>query len=130
MRGPSAFPDGRGSGRRTRSGHEGAGRDRRGGDPGIAPRRTCIGCRRVAPADELVRVVGMADGSLTVGRTLPGRGAWLCAGSMSCLEAAVRHKAFARALRAEVAPQAVGVLRARLIDRARIEGSEIESGRD
>jgi predicted RNA-binding protein YlxR (DUF448 family) len=39
------------------------------------PARTCIGCRRTAPPDELVRVVVGADGELLVGQGLPGRGA-------------------------------------------------------
>ena len=58
-----------------------------------------MGCRAKRPQPELVRVVRLADGSLTVSRTAPGRGAWLCAGSVECLRAAVQRKAFARALR-------------------------------
>ena len=46
-----------------------------------------------------MRVIRREDGRLEVGRTLPGRGAWLCAGSVACLEAAITRKAFARALR-------------------------------
>ena len=46
-----------------------------------------------------MRVARLPDGALKVGRTLPGRGAWLCAGSVECLRLAVQRKAFARALR-------------------------------
>ncbi|MGE3619692.1 MAG: YlxR family protein [Acidimicrobiia bacterium] len=66
--------------------------------------RTCVGCRRRASPDELVRVVRAPDGTLRVGRTLPGRGAWLCAGSVSCRERAARRGAMARALRGPVDP--------------------------
>jgi len=50
----------------------------------------------------LTRIARRKDGSLAVGRTLPGRGAWLCAGSLRCFELAVRRRAFAKALRATV----------------------------
>ena len=66
------------------------------------PIRSCIGCRRRAPQDELTRVARRQDGSLAIGRTLPGRGAWLCAGSLPCFELAVRRRDFAKALRATV----------------------------
>ncbi|MBK9178896.1 MAG: YlxR family protein [Acidimicrobiales bacterium] len=84
------------------------------GEGGRPPQRTCIGCRRVAPASELVRVVRTADGGLVAGRTLPGRGAWLCRPADACLQLAVRRRAFARALRGDVRPGADEVLRAAL----------------
>ena len=68
----------------------------------MTPIRSCIGCRRKAPQDELTRIARQADGSLSVGRRLPGRGAWLCAGSLPCFELAVRRRLFAKALRATV----------------------------
>jgi predicted RNA-binding protein YlxR (DUF448 family) len=68
------------------------------------PLRTCVGCRRVTTPDELVRLVADAEGRVLVGRTLPGRGAWLCRGSRGCLEAALRRGKLARALRRELAP--------------------------
>ena len=71
------------------------------------PTRTCVGCRRVATQEELIRVVRRADGTLQAGRTLPGRGAWLCAGSPACLQRAARRGALSRALRASVATEAV-----------------------
>jgi len=69
-----------------------------------------------------VRVVAGPDGGLAVGRDLPGRGAWLCAGSLSCLEVAARRRAFDRALRTTVDPAAVEELGTMLAQRGRIEG--------
>ncbi len=51
-------------------------------------------------------MVRRPDGSLAVGRALPGRGAWLCAESEHCLDLARRRRAFGRALRAPVEPAA------------------------
>lgn len=76
---------------------------------GEGPRRTCIGCRAVAPPEALIRVVRTAEGGLAVGRDLPGRGAWLCR-DQACLALARKRRAFARALRGEVHPDAAGVL--------------------
>src|SRR6476659_4482105 len=71
------------------------------------PVRTCIGCRRRATKNELLRVVAGsdADGRLVVrpdpnGRA-PGRGAHLHP-TTECLDQAVRRQAFTRALRLEV----------------------------
>jgi len=66
------------------------------------------------PADTLVRVVRRADGSLLVGRTLPGRGAWLCRDSAVCVESAQKRRAFERALRAPVGVGAVDRLKQEL----------------
>ena len=80
----------------------------------VAPVRTCIGCRGRDSRSALLRVVaGSAAGSdesrpgLMVpvipdpGASLAGRGAWLHP-SAACLEAAVRKRAFGRALRLQV----------------------------
>ncbi|MGH9225859.1 MAG: YlxR family protein [Acidimicrobiales bacterium] len=90
----------------------------------MAPRRTCIGCRRVARPDELVRVVAGPDGGLVVGRHLPGRGAWLCQDSPRCVELAGRRKAFSRALRTDIRPDAAAALQSSAADRARMEEFE------
>ncbi|MFL6204156.1 MAG: YlxR family protein [Acidimicrobiales bacterium] len=66
-----------------------------------------MGCRRVAPQDELVRIVRCDDGTVRAGRTLPGRGAWLCAASPACLQRAARRGALSRALRGDVDGAAV-----------------------
>jgi predicted RNA-binding protein YlxR (DUF448 family) len=59
----------------------------------------------------MVRVVRLEDGSLVPGRTLPGRGAWLCLGSVSCVDTAYKRRAYERALRGPVASGAVDDLR-------------------
>jgi len=86
------------------------------------PRRRCVGCGRIAPKSELLRIAvagrGQAAGadarrSAIVDRdgTMPGRGAYLCrdAGSSApasvdgeCLELAMRRGGIARALRSSV----------------------------
>ncbi|WP_081581415.1 YlxR family protein [Timonella senegalensis] len=74
--------------------------------------RTCIGCRAVAPSRQLVRVVldsnfnsaaGEHASSARTARVdrnggLPGRGSWLHP-QQSCLDVAVKRRAFSRALR-------------------------------
>ncbi|WP_369201353.1 YlxR family protein [Streptomyces sp. PU-14G] len=63
------------------------------------PQRTCVGCRECADKDALLRVV-LIGGSVIPdlrGR-LPGRGAYLHP-VPSCLEQAVRRRAFNRAFR-------------------------------
>ena len=76
----------------------------------------------MAAPDRLVRVVAEPGGGLAVGRALPGRGAWLCAGSRSCVDAAARAKAFDRALRTSISSDAVEALRTTVAGRGRIEG--------
>jgi len=80
-----------------------------------APMRTCIGCRRRSAAPDLVRISLDEDGTLRLGPG-PGRGAWLCGAprTIGCLDAAVRRRAFERALRAPVPAPEVGRLRARM----------------
>ena len=80
-----------------------------------------MGCRTRRPQDELVRVARVDGGHLAVGRSLPGRGAWLCAATVvACLDLAVRRRALGRALRAELAPDAPARLRGYLVERARL----------
>lgn len=88
------------------------------------PLRTCIGCRTTLPAVELVRVARAADGTLNPGRTLPGRGAWLCPGSPTCLDTAARKGGFDRAFKTRIDRSAIDALR------LLIEGGETESGTD
>ncbi len=72
----------------------------------------------------MVRVVRLGDGSLAPGRTLPGRGAWLCRGSVTCVDSAQKRRAFDRALRGPVAAGAVDGLRKAL------EGASGRTGPD
>jgi len=69
-------------------------------------------------------VVRTPDGGLAVGRGLPGRGAWVCAGSVACVDLAGRKQAFSRALRGRVTDAGIATLRSYLAERARIEGRE------
>ncbi|HEY6597244.1 MAG TPA: YlxR family protein [Asanoa sp.] len=67
------------------------------------PVRTCVGCRRRAPADELLRIVAVGEEASfrlrpDPTRRLPGRGAHLHP-DPACLALAVRRHAFGRALR-------------------------------
>ncbi|MDY7101894.1 MAG: YlxR family protein [Actinomycetota bacterium] len=80
-------------------------------------RRTCIGCRRRAHPDQLVRVVRGAGGTLDEGRALPGRGAWLCRDDPACGQLARRRGAFQRALRETVPQQEIDALLVRLYER-------------
>jgi predicted RNA-binding protein YlxR (DUF448 family) len=84
------------------------------------PRRRCVGCGRIAPKSELLRIAAVADGEGRRARAvidtlarMPGRGAYLCrtaarGGGPSrpdeqCLARALRRRAIARALRRPVA---------------------------
>ena len=84
--------------------------------PTPATLRTCIGCRARRDPSDLTRIVREADGSLRIGRTLPGRGAWLCRASAECLELAARQGGFARAFRSPVRSVQVDALRVALLD--------------
>ena len=66
------------------------------------PVRTCVGCRKTAPAADLVRLF-LKSGTLfvRVDPASPGRGAWLHR-DRSCLARAVATRAFARAFRGPV----------------------------
>jgi len=79
------------------------------------PVRTCIGCRRRELAVELLRVVAVSAGNgqnaVTVDTSgnLPGRGAWLHP-DQQCLRAAIRRRAFGRALRITGTPDTSAVV--------------------
>ena len=78
------------------------------------PVRTCVGCRKRELAVELLRVVavdGNGEYAVTVdpARKLPGRGAWLHP-DLDCLYAAIRRRAFARALRITGSPDITAVI--------------------
>ncbi len=87
------------------------------------PRRRCVGCGRIAPKSELLRIAVVERGSARGGDgarkraivdrdgKLPGRGAYLCraagsaasaAADSACLERAMRRGGIARALRSSV----------------------------
>ncbi|HET7668016.1 MAG TPA: YlxR family protein [Mycobacterium sp.] len=83
-------------------------------DVSVGPLRTCVGCRKRELAVELLRVVavdGNGEYAITVdpARRLPGRGAWLHP-TRACLDAAIRRRAFARALRITGSPDITAVV--------------------
>ena len=58
-----------------------------------------------------MRLVRSPAGAVTIDRMGPGRGAWLCAGSLlACAREAKRRKAYARAFRAPVDESALDEL--------------------
>ena len=60
------------------------------------PIRTCVGCRRRFAQAAVVRCA-LSSGVPVVGRSVPGRGAWVC--SRICAEVAVANGGFERAWR-------------------------------
>ena len=76
----------------------------------VGPTRTCVGCRKRAPASELIRFVAAACGDSFLlkadpSRRLPGRGAHLHP-DPACFALAERRRAFGRALRLTGVPDA------------------------
>jgi len=71
-----------------------------------------------------VRYVRTPDGMLAEGRTLHGRGAWLCRESPACVEAAVRRRAFGRALRGDIRPESIDRLRDTTANRVSMDNFE------
>ncbi|MFC7373915.1 YlxR family protein [Brachybacterium sp. GCM10030267] len=72
------------------------------------PERTCVGCRQVAPREQLVRLVRepAPDGAAPRVRvdptgSAPGRGSWLHPDA-ACLDLALRRGGFARSFRGAV----------------------------
>jgi len=66
-----------------------------------APERTCIGCRRKRGQAELVRFTNDAGRVVPARPGARGRSAYLCP-QQTCLEAADKRRAFARAFRGPV----------------------------
>ena len=70
----------------------------------MGPVRTCLGCRARADTSALLRIVASvsSDGAGEVvpdpSGTLPGRGAWVHP-TTTCVEAAIKRRAFGRALK-------------------------------
>ncbi|MBU3752113.1 MAG: YlxR family protein [Mycobacterium sp.] len=76
--------------------------------------RTCIGCRKRELAVGLLRMVAVSMGNgqyavaVDTAGTHPGRGAWLHPDDR-CLSAAIRRRAFGRALRIAGTPDTAAV---------------------
>ena len=84
-------------------------------DARTTPVRTCIGCRKRELAVELLRVVAVSTGNGPIAVAVdatgshPGRGAWLHPDER-CLSAALRRRAFGRALRITGTPDPAAVI--------------------
>ena len=65
-----------------------------------APFRTCVGCGRKAPQDELLRFVAR-EGTLAPSRKGPGRSVYTCR-RLACFERAAARRAFNRTLKTTV----------------------------
>ena len=74
------------------------------------PLRMCIGCREMKPKRELIRVVRLPEGQVSLDSTgrMPGRGAYICK-NRECLMRAIKQKqiekTFSCALPEETAAQ-------------------------
>jgi predicted RNA-binding protein YlxR (DUF448 family) len=76
----------------------------------MEPVRTCIGCRANGPRSSLTRVFA-SDGSVVAdcSATRSGRGAWIHL-TVSCVETAIKRRAFGRALRVSTPLDTEGLL--------------------
>ncbi|MGC8481985.1 MAG: YlxR family protein [Acidimicrobiales bacterium] len=72
-----------------------------------SPIRTCVGCRRRDVWERFVRFRLQPSG---------GRGAWICQGSLACVELAIRRGGFQRAFRSSPSPEWFEFLRRDLLD--------------
>ncbi len=118
----------------TRAGQKRSGRR-------AGPHRTCIGCRRLRPQSELLRVVADPEGSIWPDHfgKLPGRGAHLCP-NVVCMREAVQRRAFSRAFKRALQPVDADALAENFAVQARkqalailvtaLRSGFIEAGRD
>ena len=83
--------------------------------PKKIPMRQCLGCRKMKPKKELIRIVRSAEGTLNLDAKgkMPGRGAYLCHDT-ACLEKAVKSKAVERALEVPLSEDILANLRTQM----------------
>jgi len=81
------------------------------------PMRMCVGCQKMLPKKELLRVVRTPDNEIEVDRTgkKSGRGAYICP-HRSCLDAALKGKRLEKALSVELPPGVIRELEDRLVE--------------
>jgi predicted RNA-binding protein YlxR (DUF448 family) len=72
--------------------------------------RTCVGCREAAPQAALARFAWTGE-RVVRSRTAPGRGAWVHPLAPTCLEQALKRRAFDRAFRRSIPASALDLLR-------------------
>ena len=70
------------------------------------PMRRCLGCMESKPKKELIRIVKMQDGSISVDRTgkLNGRGTYFC-DSVDCLDKAIKSGRIAKEFEIEISKE-------------------------
>lgn len=80
------------------------------------PQRLCLGCQRVQPKKELVRIVRSPEGEFSVDFTgkKSGRGAYVCHNT-ACFDAAVKARRFTKAFQGPVADEVLVRLRAEFL---------------
>lgn len=85
--------------------------------PDLRGMRVCLGCREHFLREDLIRVVCDPEGHLLIDRSLkaPGRGAHLCY-SQACIEEALKHKAFGRTFKQNIAPMTAQAFRELVIE--------------
>ena len=73
-----------------------------GGRPRHIPERTCIACRETSAKRQLIRLVRVPDGSVTIDPSgkKSGRGAYLC-NRATCWQAGLKRGVLPRALKLE-----------------------------
>ncbi|MEG0779442.1 MAG: YlxR family protein [Oscillospiraceae bacterium] len=79
------------------------------------PQRQCIGCREMQDKKNLIRVVRSPEGEISLdenGRK-PGRGAYLCRGSV-CIAKAKKSRALERAFGGAIPPEVYDALERQL----------------
>ena len=82
------------------------------------PQRTCLGCNKAKPKNELIRIVKQSDGKIFVDKTgkAEGRGAYIC-NNVECLEKAIKSKRSSRNFETEINNEIYESLRGVIIDK-------------
>lgn len=70
------------------------------------PQRTCVACRKVSAARDLIRIVRLPDGAIELDEThkKSGRGAYLCR-NRACWDVALDRKLLEHALKTEMSTE-------------------------
>jgi predicted RNA-binding protein YlxR (DUF448 family) len=70
------------------------------------PQRTCVACREVKDKREMVRIVRLPDGKVSIdpGGRLPGRGAYICS-KPDCWQACLSGNRLDYVLKIKIAPE-------------------------
>ena len=82
------------------------------------PQRMCVGCQKMRPKRELIRVVRTPEEEILIDKTgkKSGRGVYVCPQS-ECLSLALKRKALDKGLKMSIPREIVESLELRLADR-------------